>query len=212
MSKKKKADVVREYALPNVTNVAGVTFDGESVWVATGDRLQAIEPQSGRPGRAIDVVADAGTAFDGTCLFQLAGGVIQKIDPATGAVLSTLASPAGAGSSGLTWAEGSLWLAHYRERKILQLDPSTGQVLRTLESTRFVTGVTFADGELWHGTWEDDESELRRVALDSGEVLESLSLPEGVNVSGLEHDGGELFYCGGGPTGKVRAVRRPRRS
>jgi len=33
-----------------------------------------------------------------------------------------------------------------------------------------------------------------------------------VNVSGLESDGGEQFFCGGGRTGKVRAVRRPRRA
>jgi hypothetical protein len=29
-------------------------------------------------------------------------------------------------------------------------------------------------------------------------------------VSGLESDGADRFYCGGGPSGKVRAVRRPR--
>jgi len=207
-----KAEVVREYGpLPNVEKVHGVTFDGSCVWLATGDRLQSLEPASGQPGRAIAIAADAGTAYDGEHLFQLAGGVIHKLDPMTGAIIETIPSPAAEGSAGLTWAEGSLWVTHYRERKILQIDPRSGKILRTLASTRFVTGVTFVDGELWHGTWENDESELRRISPDTGEVLESLAMPPGMHVSGLESDGRELFYCGGGDTGKVRAVRRPRR-
>jgi hypothetical protein len=36
-------------------------------------------------------------------------------------------------------------------------------------------------------------------------------MPPGVNVSGLESDGGDQFFCGGGKSGKVRAVRRPKR-
>lgn len=211
-AKSRKAEIVREYGpFSGVENVHGVTWDGERVWFATGDRLQSIEPGSGQPDREIAVVADAGTAFDGRHLFQLAGGMIQKIDPATGSVLSSVASPAAKGSAGLTWAEGTLWVAHYHERKILQVDPDSGKVLRTLPSTRFVTGVTFVDGELWHGTWEDDQSELRRISPESGEILETLEMPADVKVSGLESDGGEVFYCGGGNAGKVRAVRRPRR-
>lgn len=207
------AEVVREYGpFSDGGKVNGVTFDGESVWLATGDRIQSLEPETGASKRAIDVAADAGTAFDGRYLFQLAGGVIQKIDPATGAIVSKVPSPAAEGSAGLTWAEGSLWVGHYRERKILQVDPGTGEVLRTIASTRFVTGVTFAEGELWHATWENDESELRRVAKETGEVLETLTMPEGANVSGLEYDGRALFYCGGGATGKLRAVKRPRRA
>ena len=91
-----------------------------------------------------------------------------------------------------------------------QIDPSTGAILRTLESNRFVTGVTFVDGELWHGTWEGDESELRRIDRQTGEVTERLALPAGVGVSGLESDGADRFFCGGGESGKLRVVRRPR--
>ena len=126
-------------------------------------------------------------------------------------MLATIPAPGGGGDSGLAWAEGTLWVGQYRDRKIHQIDPDTGAILRTIESNRFVTGVTWVDGELWHGTWEDDVSELRRVDPENGEVLEQLDLPAGVNVSGLESDGGDLFFCGGGRTGKVRAVRRPRR-
>ncbi len=207
------AEIVREYGpFAGVDNVHGVTYDGRHVWFAAGDRLNAIDPASGQVVRSIDVPGDAGTAFDGRHLFQLVGESIQKIDPQTGGVLATIPAPDGDGASGLTWAEGTLWVGKYRDRKIHQVDPQTGAVLRTIESNRFVTGVTWIDGELWHGIWEGDESELRRVDPRTGEVLERLEMPPGVAVSGLESDGGDRFFCGGGRSGKVRAVRRPRRN
>jgi glutamine cyclotransferase len=206
------ATVIREYGpFPGVDRVHGVTFDGASVWFASGDRLEAFDPATGEPVRALDVSAHAGTAFDGTHLFQLAEDRIQKIDPTTGRVVSTIPAPGGGGDSGLAWAEGTLWVGQYRERKIHQVDPETGAILRTIESNRFVTGVTWVDGELWHATWEGDESELRRIDPQTGEVFERLDMPPGANVSGLESDGADRFFCGGGGTGRVRAVQRPRR-
>ncbi|HEX7273823.1 MAG TPA: PQQ-binding-like beta-propeller repeat protein [Casimicrobiaceae bacterium] len=210
--KRSKAEIVREYGpFPGVDHVAGVTFDGRRVWFAAKDRLLALDPASGKTQRSLDIAAHAGTAFDGEHLFQIAENRIQKIDPETGRVLGTIPTPGGGGDSGLAWAEGTLWVGQYRERKIHQIDPETGAILRTIESNRFVTGVTWVDGELWHGTWEGDESELRRVDPRTGEVLESLEMPPSVNVSGLESDGGDRFFCGGGSSGKVRAVRRPGR-
>ncbi len=126
-------------------------------------------------------------------------------------MLATIPAPGGGGDSGLAWAEGTLWVGQYRERKIYQIDPQTGAILRTIESNRFVTGVTWIDGELWHGTREGDDSELRRVDPRTGEVLERLAMPPGVGVSGLETDGGDKFFCGGERSGKLRVVRRPRR-
>ena len=206
------AEIVREYGpFPDVERVHGVSYDGRYVWFAAGDRMHALDPASGKIVRSIDVAAQAGTAFDGRYLFQLAGGRIQKVDPETGRVVATIPAPGGGGDSGLAWAEGTLWVGQYRDRKIHQVDPETGTVLRTIESNRFVTGVTWVDGELWHGTWEGDESDLRRVHPRTGEVLERLEMPPGVGVSGLESDGGDQFFCGGGKSGKVRAVRRPRR-
>jgi len=102
-------------------------------------------------------------------------------------------------------------VGQYRGRKIHQVDPQTGAVLRTIESNRFVTGVSWVDGELWHATWEGDESELRRLDPRTGEVMEALEMPAGTAISGLESDGGDRFFCGGGTSGKVRAVRRPGR-
>ncbi|MEO6525267.1 MAG: glutamine cyclotransferase [Gemmatimonadaceae bacterium] len=206
------AEIVREYGpFPGVANVAGVTFDGQSVWFASGDKLNSFDPLSGDTLRSIDVAAHAGTTFDGEHLFQIAGDRIHKIDPKSGRVLASIPTPGGGGDSGLAWAEGTLWVGKHHERKIHQIDPDTGAILRTIESNRFVTGVTWVDGELWHATWEDDECDLRRVDPRSGEVLERLELPAGVKVSGLESDGGDRFYCGGGGSGTVRAVRRPRR-
>jgi len=205
------AEIVREYGpFPGVDHVHGVTYDGEHVWFAAGDTLNAFDPVSGKPLRSIEVAARAGTAFDGQHLFQLAGDRIQKIDPKTGHVLTTIPAPSGA-NSGLAWAEGTLWVGQYQNRKIHQVDPQTGAILRTIDSNRFVTGVTWIDGELWHGTWEDDESDLRRIDPRTGEVLERLELAPGMVVSGLESDGGDQFFCGGGSSGKVRTVRRPKR-
>jgi glutamine cyclotransferase len=209
--RRSKAKIVREYGpFPGVDNVAGVTYDGQQVWFAAGDELTALDPLTGETRRSIDVAAHAGTAFDGHHLFQLAEDRIQKIDPKTGAVVATIPAPGGS-DSGLAWAEGTLWVGQCRGRKIHQVDPDTGAILRTIESNRFVTGVTWVDGELWHATWEGDESELRHVDPRTGEVLETLEMPTGVGVSGLESDGADQFFCGGGKSGKVRIVRLPRR-
>ena len=212
MTRSSSAEILREYGpFPGGDHVHGVTFDGHDVWFAAGGKLKAFDPASGEVVRSIDVAAHAGTAFDGRYFYQLADDRIQKIDPKTGVVLTTIPAPGGGGDSGLAWAEGMLWVGQYRERKIHQIDPDSGAILRTIESNRFVTGVTWVDGELWHGTWEGDESELRHVDPRTGEVLETIEMPRGAGVSGLESDGGDRFFCGGGSSGKVRAVRRRKR-
>ncbi len=204
------AEIVREYGpFDGAKTIHGVTHDGRRVWAATGDKLIAFEPGSGEPVDTLDCTCDAGTAFDGKYFYQIAESRIDKIDPATGGVVASIPAPGKGGDSGLTWAEGSLWVGQYRDRKIHQIDPATGAIKRTIESNRFVTGVTFVSGEMWHGTWENDESEIRRIDPQSGAVLERLQMPKGVGVSGLESDGADLFYAGGGGQGKVRAVRRP---
>jgi len=209
--KHSQAEILREYGpFPDAEHVAGVTYDGRHVWFASGDRLNAVDPASGAIVRSIDVAAQAGTAFDGRYLFQIAEGRIRKIDPQTGEVLKTLPAPGNGGDSGLAWAEGALWVGQYRDRRIHQVDPETGAVLRVIESDRFVTGVTWVDGELWHATWEDDQSDIRRVNPETGEVLERIDMPAGLGISGLESDGEERFFCGGGNSGRIRAVRRSR--
>jgi glutamine cyclotransferase len=209
--KRSPAEIVREYGpFPGVDWVHGVTYDGQRVWFAAGDKLTAMDPANGSTLRSINVAAHAGTAFDGRHLYQIAEDRIQKIDPKTGIVLATIPAPGGGADSGLAWAEGTLWVGQYRARKIHQINPETGAILRTLESNRFVTGVTWVDGELWHGTWEGDKSDIRRVDPRTGEVLEMLEMPSGVSVSGLESDGGDRFFCGGASSGKMRAVRRPK--
>jgi len=210
--KARAAEVVREYSFPGVDDVAGVTHDGQRVWAATGASIIAFDPASGEKTRTLTCAGDAGTAFDGKHLYQIAETRIDKIDPATGEVVASIPAPGNGNDSGLTWAEGSLWVGQYRDRKIHQIDPATGVVIRSIESNSFVTGVTWVDGDLWHGTWEGDESELRRIDPASGAVLDRLAMPPGTGVSGLESDGADLFYCGGGGSGKVRAVRRPKRA
>ena len=209
--KRSAAEIIREYGpFPGIDHVHGVSCDGERVWFAGGDSLVAFDPSTGAMQRTLGVAGHAGTAYDGRHLFQIAENHIRKIDPATGTVLATIPAPGDGGDSGLAWAEGTLWVGQYRDRKIHQVDPETGAVLRTIACDRFVTGVTWVDGELWHGTWEGDESDVRHIDPATGEVLESLQMPPGAGVSGLESDGGDRFFCGGGSSGKVRAIRRPR--
>jgi glutamine cyclotransferase len=206
------AEIICEHGpFPGVEQVHGVTYDGRRVWIATGDKLTAVDPANGTTLHSLEVAAHAGTAFDGQHLFQIAEDRIQKIDPETGEVLATIPAPGGGRDSGLAWAEGTLWVGQYRDRKIHQVDPATGAILRTIESNRFVTGVTWVDDELWHGTWEGDKSELRRIDPQTGDVVDRLEMPPGVSVSGIESDGGDRFFCGGGSSGKVRTVRRSRR-
>lgn len=210
--KSSTAEIIREYGpFPGVEHVHGVSYDGRQVWFASGAQMHVLDPESGRIVRTLDVQGDAGTAFDGRHLFQIAESRIQKIDPATSRVLATIPAPGGGGDSGLAWAEGSLWVGQYQGRKIHQIDPETGAVLRTIETNRFVTGVTWVDGDLWHGTWEEGRSDLRRIDPRSGAVLERLEMPQDTGVSGLESDGADRFFCGGGAGGRLRAVRRPKR-
>lgn len=207
------AEILREYGpFPDCDSVAGVTFDGGSTWFAAGTHLQSFDRVTGKPGPRLQVPADAGTAFDGRHFYQITGTVIQKLDAKSGKVLATIPAPGQGRDSGLAWAEGTLWVGQYSDRKIIAIDPNTGEIKKTIESDRFVTGVSWVEGELWHGTWENDTSELRRVEPTTGEVLERLAMPEGTFVAGLESDGSDEFFCGGGKSRKVRAVRRPRKA
>ena len=206
------ASILREYGpFPGVEQVHGVSFDGQHVWLAVGDRLDALDPDSGETLRSLDIAAHAGTTFDGRYLYQIAENRIQKIDPHSGRVLATIPAPGNGGDSGLAWAEGTLWVGQYRARQIHQIDPESGKILRSIACQRFVTGVTWVDGELWHGSWEGDASGLHRIDPQSGEEFEALQMPAGMSVSGLESDGGDRFFCGGTSSGKLRAVRRPKR-
>jgi glutamine cyclotransferase len=210
--KTSRAEIIREYGpFPEAEQIHGVTFDGKHVWFASGNGLNSFDPKSGKRLRSLDIAGHAGTAFDGEHLFQIAERRIHKIDPKTGRLLASIPAPGDGGDSGLAWAEGTLWVGQYRERKIHQIDPETGAILRTIESNRFVTGITWVDGEMWHGTWDGDESDLRHIDPQTGNVLERIEMPPGVGVSGLESNGSDQFFCGGGSGGKVRAVRRPNR-
>ncbi|MER1968138.1 glutamine cyclotransferase [Castellaniella sp. GW247-6E4] len=207
--KNSRADILREYGpFPGVDSVHGVSFDGRKIWFAAGDRLHALDPDSGSIVDTLDVAADAGTAFDGKHLFQIAGTVIRKIDPLTGQTLGMIPAPGHGDASGLAWAEGALWVGLHRGHRIFQVDPDTGSVLRSIECSRFVTGVTWVDGELWHATWQDGASDIRRIDPATGDVQERIEMPAGIDVSGLESDAGDRFFCGGGNEGTLKAVRR----
>src|SRR3984893_1102529 len=158
------AEIVREYGpFSGADSVGGVTYDGQNVWFAAGGKLTAFDPATGKTLRSIDVAAHAGTAFDGEHLFQLAEDRIHKIDPKTGRVLATIPAPGGGGDSGLTWAEGTLWVGQYRDRKIHQIDPDVAGFRNAVEVNLFMTGLTWVYVELWNIFREGNESDLRRI-------------------------------------------------
>jgi len=217
------AEIVKEIPVHVAEAIHGVTFDGKSVWFAAdGGDLVAIDPATGKEiVRRTSVGCRAGVTFDGTHLWAICGREIQKIDPTSNQVLASVSLPAGAEVSGMAWAEGALYVGDYAAKKILKIDPKTGEVLRTIKLDRMVTGVTWADGELWHGSWPQDGATggLHAVDPETGKERLHLRLPEPQGVSGIEYDAEHgLFWCGqhdaapAGATGKrLRAVRKPRR-
>ena len=203
------ATIVREYGpFPGVEQIGGVSYDGAHVWIATGDTLKAIDPESGKTVRTLDVPAHAGTAFDGQHLYQIAGDRIQKVDPETGRVVATIPTPEG-GASGMAWAEGTLWVGQHRARKIHQVDPETGAILRTIEleplrHRRHLGRRRALARDLGRRGKRDPP---RRSANGGG--ARSLRCRR-ASPSPASSDGGDRFFCGGGNSGKVRVVRRPK--
>lgn len=203
----RQAEILGEFVGNAGGAVNGVSYDGRHVWAATGKRLCAFDPETGAEAAAFDLPAHAGTAYDGRHLYQIADAVIQKVDPQTGRVVSTIPAPGAGRDSGLAWADGSLWVGQYRDRQIVQVDPDTGAVQRVIQTNRFVTGVTWVDGELWHGYSDDGDGGIARIDPANGNVLDDIDMP-GISVSGVESDGADRFFCGGGESGKIHIVRR----
>lgn len=209
MPKASAAEIMREYGpFSGIDAVYGVSFDGRRLWFSSGEHLHAIDPDDGAILRTIALPADAGTAFDGACLYQIGEGLIRKVDPDTGDIVATIPTPGG-DASGLSWGVGALWIGRNRARLIHRIDPESGAVLGTIASDRFVTGVSWIDGALWHGAWDGTASEIRRVDPETGAVLTRLTMPAGTRLAGLANDGGARFFCGGGASATIRAVRRP---
>jgi nucleotidyltransferase/DNA polymerase involved in DNA repair len=66
--KRSAAEILREYGpFPGVDHVHGVTFDGQHVWFAAGDKLNAFDPASGKVLRSIDVAAQERPSTASTC-------------------------------------------------------------------------------------------------------------------------------------------------
>jgi hypothetical protein len=205
------AEILQEYGpYPNAPDVHGVTFDGEHVWIAVGDRMLALAPNSGEIARTLEVPARAGSAFDGRYLYQIANSGIQKIEHASGRVVTTLSLPC-ENASGMAWADGYLWIGEYKAGKVHQVDPNSGAIVRSLQTNSFVTGVMWVEGELWHGAAQQTSSELREIDPHTGSVRRRIGMPADAFVSGIESNGSNVIYCGGGASGKLRAVRRRER-
>jgi hypothetical protein len=201
-----EAEVLREYVPLERGHVHGVTFDGKLVWFARDDELVAFDPGTEQVVRRHRVPgARAGTAYDGEHLYQLAQGEILVVQPSDGRIVRRMRSPCKGDDSGMAWADGYLWIGQYRQSQIHKVDAKTGEIVKTLDSDRFVTGVSCVDGAIWHASSGDGQpSALRRVAPD-GSVEESLAVPVKA-ISGLEAAGDGTFWCGG-EGGTLRRLR-----
>ena len=147
-----------------------------------------------------------GVTHDGTHVWAATGERLLGIEPGSGSIARTLAVACDAGS-----AFDGTWLYQVAEARIDKIDPATGAVVASIPAPGHGgdSGLAWAEGSLWVGQYR--ERRIHRIDPATGAVLERLAMPPGIGVSGLESDGGGLFYCGGGTSGKVRAVRRPKR-
>jgi hypothetical protein len=201
------AVIVREYVPLDDRRIHGVTFDGARVWFARDDEIVAFDPATEKVVLRHPVpAAGAGTAFDGEHLYQLAKDEILVIRPSDGRIIRKLPAPPKGHCSGMAWADGYLFIGQYRESRIHKVDAKTGEIVKTLTSDRYVTGVSFVDGALWHGAAGDEKPcELRRLASD-GTVQEALAVPVS-HIAGVEGTPDGDFWCAG-EKGTLRLVQR----
>ena len=196
---------------PAPTSVHGVTHDGQRVWAATGARLIAFDPESGEPTRTLDRACDAGTAFDGTYLYQIAERASTRSIPPPARCWRRSRRPATAYDSGLTWAEGSLWVGQYRDRKIHQIDPATGashahhrvQPLRHRRDLGRRRAVARHLGRRRERDPPHRPGERRRARAAGDAAAASAS-------AGSSPTGPISSIAAAATSGKVRAVRRPK--
>jgi len=78
---RRKATVVREYGPFPVERIRGVTHDGTHVWFACGQKLAAMNPETGALEKEIEVVAEAASAFDGERFYQIGADEIRRLPP-----------------------------------------------------------------------------------------------------------------------------------
>ena len=206
------AEILQEYGpFPGVTKVGGVTFDGKRVWFASGDKLNALDPESGKIERSIDIAAHAGTAFDGRYLFQIAEARIQKIDPSTGKIMGSIPAPGAGGGLRAGVGRGdalgrTIPGAEDSSDRSRDGSHSAHDRLQPLRHGRIVGGRR---AMAWHARRGRERAAASRS--DDRKGARTAGYAVGHRCVGLESDGIDRFYCGGAKSAVVRAVRRPRR-
>jgi glutamine cyclotransferase len=116
---------------------AGTAFDGRYLFQLSDDRIQKIDPKTGRVLATIPAPGGAGSGLawaEGTLwMGQYRNRKIHQIDPETGAVLRTIESNRFV--TGVTWVDGELWHATLEgdESELRHVDAKTGEVLERLD-------------------------------------------------------------------------------
>jgi len=104
--------------------------------------------------------------------------------------------------------EGALWVGAKRSLKV---DPADGRLLKRVTVERLVTGVTWAEGELWHGAGADEwAGGVLRVDPNSGAETLRLECPTPTDIAGIEYEATRgVFWCGASePAGRPTLVAK----
>ena len=182
----------------------------EHVWFAAGDKLNALDPASGNTVRSIDVAAP--------CRHRVRRPAPvpdrrrphpqdrSAHRPRARAPSLPPAAAATRGWPGPKARSGSASTASARSTRSIPRPARSCAPSSPTASSPASRGSTASCGTA------PGKATRANCALipATGEVLERLEMPAGVGVSGLESDGGDRFFCGGGPSGRLRTVRRPR--
>jgi streptogramin lyase len=161
-----------------------VLVSGDSLWVATGNRLLRLDRRSGAV-RASLPISDLGPTHavisDGSTIWAASGdaGAVYRIDAATGQIVATIpvrSTPftGNRDPGGLAALDGMIWVVGEGTSSIAGIDPRTDQVARTFVVPRQPSDIVAAGGSLWIAS--ATSGRIDRVDPMTGSVTASISI------------------------------------
>jgi streptogramin lyase len=102
----------------------------DAIWVAIGDELLHIDPQTAQVVRTVAIGAQVGGLVVDESVWAISSLGLTRVDPATGQVLATFS--VGGSPSAIAIAGDLVWVADVRDRTLRAVDPATETVVETL--------------------------------------------------------------------------------
>lgn len=127
-----------------------------------------------------------GVTYDGQHVWLATGKALIAVDAATGAVVRTLPVLADAGT-----AFDGKHLFQLVSGRIQKLDRDTGEVLASIPAPDHASGLAWAEGSLWVGSYRGRE--IHQLDPDSGQVLRRIVSDR--FVTGVTWTNGELWHA-----------------